>query len=116
DQKARLTKLLSALVHPDGLRAWAKKYHPGAEKLMNVMLRRPPLIVLAGDVGSGKSELAETIADAVARQENIEITLFPLSLASRGQGRVGEMTQLLASAFDHVITQAEKLKADKKSR
>jgi AAA+ superfamily predicted ATPase len=33
--------------------------------------------VLAGDVGSGKTELAETIGDAVARQEKIEITLLP---------------------------------------
>lgn len=116
EQKSRLTKMLSALVHPAGLRAWAKKYHPGAEKLLNFVLRRPPLVVLAGDVGAGKSELAETIGDAVARQENIDLTLFPLSLASRGQGRVGEMTQLLSSAFDHVLTVAEKLKSDSKAR
>lgn len=116
EQKSRLTKMLSALVHPAGLRAWAKKHHPGAEKLLNVVLRRPPLVVLAGDVGSGKSELAETIGDTVARQENIDLTLFPLSLASRGQGRVGEMTQLLSSAFEHVLTVAGKLKSDSKAR
>ena len=74
------------------------------------MLRRPPLVVLAGDVGSGKTELAETIGDAVARQEEIDITLFPLSLSTRGQGRVGEMTQLLSAAFEHTIAEATKLK------
>ena len=67
------------------------------------MLRRPPLVILAGDVGSGKTELAETIGDAVARQEKIDITLFPLSLSTRGQGRVGEMTQLLSAAFDYTV-------------
>jgi AAA+ superfamily predicted ATPase len=66
--------------------------------------------VLAGDVGSGKSELAETIGDAVARQERIEITLFPMSLSTRGQGRVGEMTQLLSAAFDYTVAEASKLK------
>jgi AAA+ superfamily predicted ATPase len=69
-------------------------------------------VVLAGDVGSGKSELAETIGDAVSRQERIEITLFPLSLSTRGQGRVGEMTQLLSTAFDYTITEATKLKSN----
>ncbi len=111
DHKSRLTKILSLLVHPAGLEEWAKKHHPGTDGLLNTVLRRPPLVVLAGDVGSGKSELAETIGDAVARQEKIEIILFPLSLSTRGQGRVGEMTQLLSAAFDHTISEAKKLKA-----
>ncbi len=79
DQKARLTKILALLVNPAGLEAWAQKHHPAAKNLLKSILRRPPLVVLAGDVGSGKTELAETIGDAVARQEKIEITLFPLS-------------------------------------
>lgn len=111
DHKARLTKILSLLVNPAGLETWAKRHHPGADGLLNTVLRRPPLVVLAGDVGSGKSELAETIGDAVARQEKIEITLFPLSLSTRGQGRVGEMTQLLSAAFDYTVAEASKLKA-----
>jgi ATPase family associated with various cellular activities (AAA) len=73
--------------------------------------RRPPLVVLAGDVGSGKTELAETIGDAVARREKIDITLLPLSLSTRGQGRVGEMTQLLSAAFDYTIAEATKFKS-----
>jgi len=110
DHKARLTKILGLLVNPAGLEAWAKKHHPGANGVLHAVLRRPPLVVLAGDVGSGKSELAETIGDAVARQEDIEITLFPMSLSTRGQGRVGEMTQLLSVAFDYAHTEASKLK------
>lgn len=111
DYKARLTKILSLLVNPKGLEVWAKRHHPNVIGMVSTILRRPPLVVLAGDVGSGKSELAETIGDAVARQENIEITLFPLSLSTRGQGRVGEMTQLLSTAFDYTITEASKLKS-----
>lgn len=111
DQKARLTKILSLLVNPVGLETWSKKHHAGADGMLNSILRRPPLVVLAGDVGSGKTELAETIGDAVARQENINITLYPLSLSARGQGRVGEMTQLLSAAFDHAVAEATKLKS-----
>lgn len=112
DQKSRLTKILALLVNPAGLKTWADRHHPGADVLLlDAVLRRPPLVVLAGDVGSGKTELAETIGDAVARQEGIDITLLPLSLATRGQGRVGEMTQLVSAAFDHTVAEATKLKA-----
>lgn len=111
DQKIRLTKILGLLVNSSGLTDWAKKFHPGSEALIDTVLRRPPLVVLAGDVGSGKTELAETIGDAVARQEDIGITLFPLSLSTRGQGRVGEMTQLISAAFDYTIDEAKKLKS-----
>jgi hypothetical protein len=111
DHKARLTKILGLLVNPAGLESWAKRYHPDANGVLNSVLRRSPLVVLAGDVGAGKTELAETIGDAVARQERIDITLLPMSLSTRGQGRVGEMTQLLSAAFEYTIAEAAKLKS-----
>jgi AAA+ superfamily predicted ATPase len=111
EQTNRLAKILGLLVNPAGLADWAKKHHPAAQALLDTVLRRPPLVVLAGDVGSGKTELAETIGDAVARQEKIDITLLPLSLSTRGQGRVGEMTQLLSAAFDYTVAEATKLKS-----
>lgn len=117
NHKDRLTKILSLLVNPSGLETWARKHHPAANGVLSSVLRRPPLVVLAGDVGAGKSELAETIGDAVARQERIDVTLFPMSLSTRGQGRVGEMTQLLSAAFEYTIVEAGKLKsASGKSR
>ncbi|WP_454918544.1 AAA family ATPase [Xanthobacter sediminis] len=117
EQKARLAKILGLLVNPVGLEKWAARFHATeARPLLDVVLRRPPLVVLAGDVGSGKTELAETIGDAVARQEDIELTLFPLSLATRGQGRVGEMTQLLSAAFEHTVQAATRLKGSGKAK
>lgn len=112
DTKETLKKILSLLVNPDGIKDWVDKYHRGAKKVTNFVLRRPPLIVLAGDVGSGKSELAYTIGDAIARQEKIDVELLPLSLATRGQGRVGQMTQLISAAFDYTLDKAKKLKND----
>jgi hypothetical protein len=115
--KDHLTKLLGILVNPSGLEAWFAKYHPAAPVLTDLVESRPPLVLLAGDVGTGKTELAETVADSVARQEEIDITLYPLSLATRGSGKVGEMTSLLSAAFDATFQQAKKLKgSSKKSR
>ena len=109
--KDRLAKIIGLLVNPGGLEEWANRYHPGATALLDSVLRRPPLVVLAGDVGSGKTELAETIGDAVARQEDIDITLLPLSLSTRGLGRVGEMTHLISAAFGYTLQEAGKLAA-----
>lgn len=113
DKIKRLTSILSVLINPNGLQKWQKDHHPDAPRLIDSVLRRPPLVVLSGDVGSGKTELAETIGDPVARQEDIDITLLPMSLSSRGQGRVGEMTQLVTAAFEHAYAEASKLKSAK---
>lgn len=110
EHKGRLTKILAVLVNPTGLESWARKHHPDAREALKIMLVRPPLVILAGDVGAGKSELAETIGDSVARQEKIDVTLLPVSLSTRGQGRVGEMTQLLSAAFEYTVEEANKLR------
>ena len=110
DAKSRLTKLLAILVNPEGPRAWASRHHPKAATLLDYVERRPPLVILAGDVGTGKTELSETIGDAVARREQIGVTLYPLSLSTRGSGRVGEMTKLLSAAFDVTLEAAQNLR------
>ena len=108
--KDRLRKLLSCLVNPAGVRLWADRFHPNSRTLVDYLERRPPLVLLAGDVGTGKTELAETIGDAVARSEKIGVTLYPLSLATRGSGRVGEMTRLLSAAFSEVAEAGRRLR------
>ncbi len=110
EHKARLAKIIGLLINAASLESWMNRYHPRANGLLDLVLRRTPLVVLAGDVGAGKSELAETIGDSVARQENVAITLFPMSLSTRGQGRVGEMTELLSAAFSHTLDEAKKFK------
>jgi tRNA A37 threonylcarbamoyladenosine biosynthesis protein TsaE len=68
------------LVNPAGLERWQSVHHPKSN-LLSAILRRPPLVVLAGDVGSGKTKLAETVGDAVPRAEKIDLMLLPLSTA-----------------------------------
>lgn len=116
DKIRRLSNVLAVLINPAGLQKWLAQHHAHATGLLDAVLRRPPLVVLSGDVGSGKTELAETIGDMVARQEGIDITLLPLSLSSRGQGRVGEMTQLVSTAFEHTFQEATKLKSSRGGR
>lgn len=109
DHKSRLLKMLGILLNPASLDEWAKHHKIQSPYLLQTVIRRPPLILLAGDVGSGKTELAETVGDPVSRQEKTNITLLPLSLSARGTGRVGEMTQLIAAAFEFAASEAKKM-------
>ncbi|MDJ1466185.1 ATP-binding protein [Xanthocytophaga flava] len=110
--KETLQKMLALLIDPLGIKEWTEKHHRGANSILSFVTRRPPLIILAGDVGSGKSELATTIGDVVARKHDLDVTLYPLSLSTRGQGRVGQMTQLISSAFEYTLERAKKLKSE----
>ena len=105
----RLTKLLGVLISPQRLNQWMKKYHPGAATILTHAKRRHPLVILSGDVGTGKTELAETIGDKVARNEKIEITLFPMSLSTRGSGLVGEMSRLISESFSCIEEECAKI-------
>ncbi len=109
--KQRLTKGLGILIHDGALTNWAQRHHRGAPGLVAMVQARPPLVILAGDVGTGKTAVAESIGDAIARQEDIDVTLYRLSLATRGGGLVGEMTKLISAAFGVVTDAANKLKA-----
>ena len=104
--KDRLVREAELLLDRQLVETWSKKHHGQAIAAINELISRPPLIILAGDVGTGKTELAETFIDAVARKMNVEGTLFDLSLAARGEGAVGQMSTLIGSAFKSVAEDA----------
>lgn len=110
--KSVLVKSIGIALHPDRLRQWGH-LHGLPSGLLEIVLRRPPLFMLCGDVGTGKTQLAESIGDPVARELDMSITLFPVSLSARGTGRVGEMTKLVSSAFEYAIQEADKFHARK---
>lgn len=112
EHQRALAKFLSISINPNTLFQWFERFHLGAKHTFATLLRRPPLAILAGDVGSGKTMLAEAIGDAVSRSEGFKVVLYPLSLATRGQGRVGEMTHLVSEAFGHVYAEARKRRRD----
>jgi len=106
--KDRLVKEARLLINPFLLDEWSKKHHGQSISLLEVFKIRAPLFIFAGDVGTGKTALAESFGDEIARQENIPVTLYSLSLNARGTGAVGEMTKLLSEAFKTVKNVAKK--------
>lgn len=102
DIKGRLSKEAELLLNPAALEQWSKTHHGIRIAACDAFADRPRMFLFAGDVGTGKTALAESFGDQIARSLSIPVLLFRLSLSSRGSGAVGEMTQLLAAAFDEV--------------
>ncbi len=105
----RLSKMLEMLLFPGHLERWRREHHPNAHTIFGYAKNKHPLIIIAGDVGTGKTELSETIGSKVARNSRLEITLFPMSLSTRGSGLVGEMTKLISAAFDYIEGECGKI-------
>jgi len=106
--KDRLLKEARLLLDPESLAAWSAKHHGRKTAISNLFRDRPPLFIFEGDVGTGKTALAETFGDTVARESDIRVALYALSLTARGTGVVGEMTSLLSAAFSEVKQAARK--------
>lgn len=100
--KSRLVKEALLIVDPTRLEDWNKKHHGGRLAAARFLKQRPPLFVLAGDVGTGKTALARSFGNEVARLSRVRVELYALSLNARGSGAVGEMTRLIAGAFREV--------------
>ena len=106
DVKERLTKEAMMRLKPSSLEDWSRRHFNVVIPALQYFQRRPPLFILAGDVGTGKTELGETFGDAVARKAGIPILLHSLSLTARGTGAVGEMTRLISAAFGIIKSSA----------
>ena len=102
--KERLTKEARILLKPKLLEEWSRKHYSHRIALVDVFGERPPLFIFAGDVGTGKTALADSFGDRIAREDEIDVTLFRLSLSARGSGAVGEMTRLISLAFKEVAS------------
>ena len=100
--KCQVATEADALLDSGIVEAWSMRVHRAVIPAVRDVTGRTALIVLGGDVGTGKTELAETVGDRIARDLGKKVTLFPLSLSARGHGAVGEMTTLLTRAFDTV--------------
>jgi len=111
--KARLVKESRILLNRALLDTWSKQHHHDRIALVEKFRERSPMFIFFGDVGTGKTELAETFGDRIARDEDIAVTLYRLSLSARGTGAVGEMTMLLSAAFGQVTEAARRITVKK---
>lgn len=99
---------LKLLLDQEGLKAWSKKHHNIELPVIEQLTERYPLIILAGDAGTGKTVSAEAIADRMVRELKKEGFFLKLSTRVRGEGLHGQMGNLVNDAFAELKKQAGK--------
>jgi AAA+ superfamily predicted ATPase len=102
ETRDRLVSDAVVLLDPTFVNDWSTRVHGELIPAVTALRDRTPMFIFAGDVGVGKTELAEVLGQAISREADMDVTLYPLSLTARGRGAVGEMTTLLTRAFERV--------------
>lgn len=105
----RVHAQLRLLLNIGDLGDWNRKHHHGKLVICDLIAEQYPFVIFSGDVGTGKTAMAECIANRlVAEARSEDSILFKLSNRVRGGGMVGEMGTLIAEAFRKVIQSAGK--------
>jgi SpoVK/Ycf46/Vps4 family AAA+-type ATPase len=107
----RLGRAFQMLLDPGSVEAWAEEHHGPNLHIIEVLSERYPLVILHGDVGTGKTAFAEAAADRLCRPPRPEGTLMKLSTRVRGVGKVGELSSLINDAFAEVEVAVGKKRA-----
>lgn len=104
----RIYSNLKLLLDQDSLIEWSKKFHNVELPILGQLKDKYPLIILAGDAGTGKTVSAESIADRMTRELKKEGFFLKLSTRVRGEGLHGQMGNLVNDAFTELKVQAGK--------
>jgi SpoVK/Ycf46/Vps4 family AAA+-type ATPase len=104
----RIYSNLKLLLDQESLSDWSKKFHKVELPIIRQLKEKYPLVILAGDVGTGKTVAAESIADEMTRELKKEGFFLKLSTRVRGEGLHGQMGNLVNDAFAELKTQAGK--------
>lgn len=108
DKFNRISSNLKLLLDQEGLSEWSKKFHNVELPVIEQLKDKYPLVILAGDAGTGKTVSAEAIADKITRELKKEGFFLKLSTRVRGEGLHGQMGNLINNAFAELKTQAGK--------
>ncbi|WP_298472757.1 ATP-binding protein [uncultured Psychrobacillus sp.] len=97
--KSLIQKEGATIMAPEILRKWSNQYHNKMIEALQAFSDRYPFFIFEGDVGTGKTEFAMTFGSELAQFTNQEIILARMSMKSRGNGVVGEISKLITKSF-----------------
>lgn len=108
EQKDVLLNTLNLLTNKGLVNKWHKKYHKEKLSFVERIISSLPLVILAGDVGCGKTELANCIGSPLAKLLDKRVKTFETPSNIRGEGRVGDISNRITQAFEFVKIQLGK--------
>jgi len=100
EQKKELLKTLSMLLDSKKLQHWEKKFHAKGLPVVSHLKTSTPLVILSGEVGCGKTALAQSIGTPLAELLNTPIKVFETPSNIRGSGLVGEISNRITEVFE----------------
>lgn len=107
DRYLRIHDQLRLLFQADQLSGWSRRFHRTDLPIAARVADQYPLVIFHGDVGTGKTAVAECAANRLlAESRSEESMIFRLSNRVRGSGKVGEMGTLLSEALKRVSVSA----------
>jgi len=101
-QKRELLKTLEMLLDQTKLKEWEKKFHSKGLPIMSLLKTSNPLIILSGEVGCGKTALAQCIATPLAEHLKKPVRVFETPSNIRGGGLVGEISNRITETFESI--------------
>ena len=105
----RVKNQLRLLLLMDQVKVWNQEHHEGKLVVGILVADQYPLVIFHGDVGTGKTAMAECLANRLVEESRTEDSiLFKMSNRVRGSGKVGEMGTLMIEAFQKVTQSAGK--------
>ena len=82
------------------IESWMTRYHGNGLSFVDRVVSELPLVIFSGEVGCGKSALANSVGTPIAKQLGKRLTCFETPSNIRGSGRVGEISARVTSAFE----------------
>lgn len=108
--KGLIQKEGATIMAPEMLKNWSIKNYGKLISALESFQDRYPFFIFEGDVGTGKTEFAMTFGSSLAKFMKSEILLARMSMKSRGNGVVGEMSKLISKVFQDAKKIASDLK------
>jgi SpoVK/Ycf46/Vps4 family AAA+-type ATPase len=106
-QKEELVSTICFLFDKERVLKWMKQHHKDNLTFVERVLHEMPLVIMSGEVGCGKSALANSVGTPVAKQLGKRLTCFETPSDIRGGGRVGELSARVTSAFQQAKTKVK---------
>ena len=83
EHKSALLDELVALLDRTRLDAWQQKHHPKGLGFTRRLTQSAPLVLLSGEVGCGKTAVANAVSQMAGSRDGLRFTVAPNSAARR---------------------------------